>query len=57
MTEKEQKGVEADINLRAEIWNAMCNIDGLKDELVGQYEQERQRRINKTPEGGNEDER
>lgn len=33
------------INLRAEIWNIMCNIDGLKEELLLEYEQERKRRV------------
>lgn len=32
------------LNLRAEIWNVMCNIDGLKEELLLEYEKERKRR-------------
>lgn len=36
--------IRESINMRAEIWNVMCNIDGLKEELLQEYEQERQRR-------------
>ena len=32
------------LNLRAEVWDVMCNIDGLKQELLQEYEQERIRR-------------
>lgn len=36
--------MEEDINLRGVIWDIMCNIDGLKEELVKQHEEERVRR-------------
>jgi hypothetical protein len=32
------------LNLRGEVWDVMCNIDGLKQELLQEYEQERIRR-------------
>ena len=32
------------LNMRAEIWDIMCNIDGLKKEMLKEYEEERQRR-------------
>ena len=39
------------INLRAEIWNIMCNIDGLKEEMIKEYAEERERRekVRQTP--------
>lgn len=57
---EEAVGASADdfkecINLRAEIWNIMCNIDGLKEDMLREYAEERQRReeARKTP--GNDD--
>ena len=33
--------IRESINMRAEIWDVMCNIDGLKEELLKEYELER----------------